>query len=183
MEALSAAGFAPIRRFWRMRVDVSTYPTVEPEAPVGVSRTVVAGENDQRLLHSVHESAFANHFDSESYRFEEWYTYFDERDHSRPDLRWLAWVDGEVVAECTADDSRASFGHSYVRTLGVLPRARGRGIGRWLLQCQFTQAAREGRSHVLLTVDSENTTGATRLYESVGMQPYHVIDLMRRPLD
>jgi hypothetical protein len=33
-----------------------------------------------------------------------------------------------------------------------------------------------------LTADSDNTTGATRLYESVGMVSEVVINLFRRPL-
>jgi hypothetical protein len=33
-----------------------------------------------------------------------------------------------------------------------------------------------------LTVDSENSTGATALYERAGMKPERVILLLRRPL-
>ena len=180
MQALTSAGFTFRRRFWRMRILLDGYPIDEPEAPLGVTKSVASSENDRRLLHSVHTSAFADHFEPVTYTYENWFAWSDGRRDARPDLRWIAWRDGEVVAECTADDSRAEFGQSYVRTLSVLPVARGLGIARWLLRSQFAQAAREGRRAVMLTVDSESPTGATRLYESVGMQPVQVIDLLVR---
>ena len=47
---------------------------------------------------------------------------------------------------------------------------RGRGIGRALLLHAFGEFHRRGDVHVGLGVDAENPTGATRLYESVGMR-------------
>lgn len=53
--------------------------------------------------------------------------------------------------------------------LGVRPAWRGRGLGRALLVHAFGDFHRRGERRVGLGVDSENATGATRLYESVGM--------------
>lgn len=181
MGALKDAGFAFLRRFWRMRIELEGHPVDEPVPPSGVTKSLAVSENERRLLHSVHTSAFADHFGAEADTYEEWFAWVDDRKDARPDLRWIAWCDGDVVAECTADDSRAEFDVSYIRTLSVLPAARGKGIGRWLLQCQLAHATREGRIAALLTVDSTNTTGATALYESVGMRPVQVIDLLARP--
>jgi ribosomal protein S18 acetylase RimI-like enzyme len=69
-----------------------------------------------------------------------------------------------------------------VRVLGVVPEARGRGIATWLLHSAFAEAAGEGRTAMTLTVDSENSTGATALYERAGMTPERVIVLLRRAL-
>jgi ribosomal protein S18 acetylase RimI-like enzyme len=91
-------------------------------------------------------------------------------------------LDGEPVGICVGDSSRAEFGATYVRTLGVIPSARGRGIARWLLRCAAADAARAGLRSVALAVDSENTTGATALYESVGMRAVQVIDVHRLEL-
>ena len=81
-----------------------------------------------------------------------------------------------------ADDRKAEEGRTYIRTLGVIPQARGRGIASWLLSSAFAQAAREGRTSVSLSVDSENPTGAVGLYERVGMRAEQVIDLFSQPL-
>lgn len=179
---LEAHGYRPVRRFWQMGIDLAGYPHAEPPAPPGVTRSVAAGEGDRRLLHSIHQSAFAEHFGLAARPYEQWLTWYRDRQDAAPDLWWLAWRDGEPVAEITQDHSRAAVNASYVRSLGVAPTARGQGIGRWLLQCAFADAARRGRAQASLTVDSENTTGATGLYESAGMAAEVVIDLFRRPI-
>jgi ribosomal protein S18 acetylase RimI-like enzyme len=46
---------------------------------------------------------------------------------------------------------------------------RGRGLGRALLLHTFAEFQRRGMNRISLGVDAENPTGATRLYESVGM--------------
>jgi ribosomal protein S18 acetylase RimI-like enzyme len=57
-----------------------------------------------------------------------------------------------------------------VRTLGVREEMRGRGLGKALLHQSFTDFYRRGVPKVGLAVDSQNPTGATRLYQKVGMQ-------------
>jgi ribosomal protein S18 acetylase RimI-like enzyme len=56
-----------------------------------------------------------------------------------------------------------------VGALGVRRPWRGRGLGRALLLRTFAEFRRRGVTRVTLGVDAENPTGATRLYESVGM--------------
>lgn len=181
MRALDDAGFGLLRRFWRMRIDLDGYPLEAPPAPDGVTKRVATTEDELRLLHSIHTSGFQDHFESSPEAFEQWLALMSGRYDSRADLMWLADCDGRAVAECTGNDSLATQNISYVRTLSVLRGMRGRGIGRWLLESQFAQAAREGRSAVRLGVDSESPTNATALYESVGMQPVQVIDVLARP--
>ncbi len=60
-------------------------------------------------------------------------------------------------------------------SLGVLRRWRRLGLGAALLQHAFGEMFRLGKLGVSLGVDAENITGATRLYERVGM----VIDQQR----
>ena len=62
------------------------------------------------------------------------------------------------------------FGMGWVGTLGVVPEARGAGIGRALLLRSLAEFASRGERRVGLAVDAANETGATRLYESVGMR-------------
>ncbi len=179
---LESSGFVQVRRFWQMGIDLAGSSVIEPTAPLGVTKSIAAGERDRRLLHSIHESAFDEHFGSVARPYEQWLPWHKDRQDAAPDLWWLAWLDGEPVAEITQDHSRDGVNAAYVRSLGVAPNARGLGIGRWLLQCAFADAARRGRKQVCLTVDSDNSTGATALYESVGMLSEVVIDLFRRPL-
>ena len=52
-DVLSGLGFRPIRRFWRMLLDLASVSPTEPPAPAGVSRRVVSGDDDRRALHAL----------------------------------------------------------------------------------------------------------------------------------
>ena len=54
--------------------------------------------------------------------------------------------------------------------LGVRRPWRGRGLGRALLHRAFAEFWNRGLPRVTLGVDAENPHGATKLYESVGME-------------
>jgi len=54
--------------------------------------------------------------------------------------------------------------------VGVRKPRRGRGIGTFLLRRAFADLARRGHRRARLNVDAGNETGATRLYERVGMR-------------
>ena len=58
----------------------------------------------------------------------------------------------------------------WIQILGVRKPWRGRGVGRGLLLTAFGAFRQRGLSRAGLGVDAENPTGATRLYESVGMR-------------
>lgn len=175
-DVLEAHGFGVIRRFWRMRWDVTGRSPDEPAAPPGVTKRVVSGEDDSRLFHRLFTESFAEHFgSSHDQPYEQWIAAIRGLDGRDPDRCWIVELDGEPVGMCIVDDSRAELGTGHVRTLGVLQSARGRGIGRWLLECAGADAVRRGLGGVTLGVDSGNESGATELYESVGFEVARVI--------
>ena len=182
IDILQRAGFEEVRRFWQMGIDLGPEQAGDPKPPVGVTYTTAVSEADQRLIHRLDQEAFAEHFGFVPKSFDEWIPWLRDRRDARPDLWWIAWLDGEPVGLCMQDDSRLERNAGHVRILGVVPRARGRGIAHWLLQSAFAQAARDGRDAMTLSVDSENTTGATSLYERAGMRSERVIVLFRRTL-
>jgi ribosomal protein S18 acetylase RimI-like enzyme len=183
LDALHSAGFAEVRRFWHMHIELdSEYAKDPPPAPPGVTRTTADTETDRQLIHRLDQEAFAEHFGFVPKSYDEWMPWLSDRRDARPDTWWIAWLDGEPAGLCMQDDSRIERDAGHVRILGVLPRARGRGIATWLLRSAFAQAAREGRTAMTLTVDSDNTTGATALYERAGMKPERVILLLRHLL-
>ena len=180
---LAAAGFRSVRRFWRMSLDLTGRSTVEPTAPSGVTVRAADGEPGRRLIHVLERDSFSEHFGTGiPEEFDRWIEDMEARPGHDPDRWWIASLDGEPVGFCILDHSHAEFGHDHVRLLGVVSRARGRGIGRWLLERAAAQAAARGQSALDLSVDGENTTGATALYESVGFVTQHVVDAWCRPL-
>lgn len=182
-EVLTGLGLRPIRRFWRMLLDLAGTPSDPPPAPPGVSMRVVDGEDDRRVMHRLFCESFAEHFGSSHDRpFEDWIATLEGLPGTDPFRWWLALLDGRPVGICLLDDSKADFGEGYVRTLGVIPSARGRGIATWLLACAAADSVARGRTGLALSVDGENTTGATVLYTSVGFATRQVIDVWCYPL-
>ena len=64
-------------------------------------------------------------------------------------------------------------GVGWVHTLGVRAPWRGRRVAASLLRHVFAAFAGKGMRAAALGVDSENESGATRLYSSVGMHVTH----------
>ncbi len=180
--ALRAAGFAPERTFWRMERPLApglTGTTVGEPPPGVVVRPALDDPADRTLLHQLFNGSFAEHWGTVVRTEDDWWQRVRGVFGVDPTQRWVAEVDGEPMGFVLGDASRAADGGGYVRTLGVLPAARGRGVGRHLLEVVFAEQARRGWTWSQLTVDSGNSTGAPRLYTSVGMAPVEVIDLYR----
>lgn len=183
VEALVGHGFVAVRTFWRMLLDLQAWPPSPPTPPKGASRRVVVGEADQRLLHRLRNESFADHFGETFVRsFEDYLDQLRATEGCDPSRWWIAELDGEPAGLCILDDSKAEFDEGYVRTLGVVKAARGRGIARWLLECAAEDAVARGLKGLALSVDGRNTTGATRLYESVGFRTRQQIDVFCLPL-
>jgi len=87
-----------------------------------------------------------------------------------PELFFLA-MDEEEIAGAALCSPR--FGGDpetgIVETLGVRRPWRRRGIALALLHQSFGEFYRRGHKHVGLGVDTQNLSGATRLYEKAGM--------------
>lgn len=117
-------------------------------------------------MHRVLEASFEGHFASEPMAYEAWEEANLRAPSTELSLLFTAERGGELVgALTTAIDEQA-----WVAELGVLEAHRGAGIGRALLRRAFAELAARGHTIVKLNVDGENASGATRLYEGVGMR-------------
>jgi ribosomal protein S18 acetylase RimI-like enzyme len=68
----------------------------------------------------------------------------------------------------------------WVDWLAVAGSHRGRGIGGALLRRSFAMIGARGLRRVRVNVDAENITGATAVYERVGMRVVNRWDLWER---
>jgi mycothiol synthase len=177
---LEGLGLRVATTFHRMRRELDE-PVVVP-APPGVE-VLPPGELDDDVLrraHELHQRTFAGH---DGFVAQDWSTWLEaHRARSDPGRVWLARVDGEDAGFLhETDQFLADEDAGYVWRLGVLPAARGRGVARALLLASFAAMRERGRRAALLHVDTANATGATRLYEGVGMRPVLVLDMWRTP--
>lgn len=153
-------GYREARRFWEMAIDFEEEP---PEPCVQVEP--IAEEEAERF-HAALEESFAGHWEHEPESFDEWWTRQRRRSNFDPSL-WFVIRDGDEIAGVARCEARPSTG--WVGALGVRPAWRGRGYGRALLLHSFREFRRRGLTSAGLGVDAANATGATYLYESVGM--------------
>ena len=163
---LTGRGYREVRRFWEMTIELGNDPPPEPLLPEGFRIESFSSEL-ARAFHGALEEAFAEHWEYQPEPFEEWW----ERQVARPDhdpSLWFVVRTGEDVAAATRNDPERSGG-GWIGALGVRADWRGRGLAKALLLRSFREFHQRGQRRVGLGVDSENATGATKLYESVGM--------------
>jgi mycothiol synthase len=159
-ELFGRHGYREARRFWEMAIEFAG-ESPEPAAPIETFR-----EEDGPAFHAALEEAFEDHWEPHPEPFEEWWTRQQARTNYEPSL-WFVVRDGAEIAAVARNELRPSGG--YVGALGVRRPWRGRGYGRALLFHSFREFRRRGMSRATLGVDAANPTGATHLYESVGM--------------
>ena len=125
------------------------------------------------------DEAFEDHWDHHPEPFERWAEDWAQGAGYDPSLWRLAWADERLVGALTA---AAHGDQGWVTLLGVRAEARGRGIAAALLRRAFEGFATRGVRSVVLAVDAANPTGATALYERVGMHVVKRFDLWERPV-
>ena len=165
-QLLAAHGYREVRRFWDMGIEL-VEPLEEPVVPEGM-RIEVFVEAGARAFHAALEEAFADHWEHVPQTFEDWW----ERKRAAPDYEpslWFLVRDGDEVAAAVRNDPNR-HGGGLVGALGVRRAWRGLGLGKALLRQSFREFHARGMTRATLGVDAENPTGATRLYESVGMR-------------
>ncbi|MFL5920855.1 MAG: GNAT family N-acetyltransferase [Gaiellaceae bacterium] len=167
--AFEAAGWSPIRHSFQMRIDLD-HDIPPPGWPAGlVLRNAREGEEER--VYEAHMDSFQDHWDFRRQRFEDWKRYATGGNRHDLSLWWLV-EDGDELAGLSLNAWHFSgdpqFG--WVHVLGVRPPWRKRGLGTALLRHSFRDFASRGATRVGLGVDGENTTGAVRLYERVGMR-------------
>jgi mycothiol synthase len=163
---LTGRGYREVRRFWEMTTELGDDPPPEPRLPEGLRIEPFSSEV-ARGFHAALEEAFADHWEFQPTPFEQWWERQIKKPDHDPTLWFLVRSDEEVVAATRNDPERSGGG--WIGAIGVRRAWRGRGLAKALLLHSFGEFHRRGQRRVGLGVDSENASGATKLYESVGM--------------
>jgi mycothiol synthase len=161
---LEGLGFRSVRTFWHMSRPLDGTERAGT-SPVGVAIRPYR-EGDGPAIHRVLETSFEGHFGFEPMAYDAWAAASLRAPSTDLDLVLVAERHGEAVGSIIGGFVEDE---SWVSELGVLEEHRGLGIGRALLRRVFAELATRGRTSVKLSVDGENRSGATRLYEREGM--------------
>jgi GNAT superfamily N-acetyltransferase len=157
--------YALVRRFYEMAIELEAPPVVQ-ELAEGFSLETFRVE-DALPFYETLEAAFQDHWEHHSTGFERWWEEKQSAPGFDPSI-WFLVRDGEDVAAVIRNDPERNGG-GYVGALGVARPWRGKGLARALLQRTFAEFYSRGITRVTLGVDAESPTGATHLYQSVGM--------------
>ena len=177
VDLLSDNGFTADRYFLEMRIDFADPPPQPGGLPDGLRLVGFDPDEDLERLFDAIDEAFRDHYgyvegprDEDLERFRRFLAIpsFD------PSLVWMA-LDGDEIAGnaiCLGEhEGDESVG--YVANIAVRRPWRGRGLAKAMLAVCFAELAGRGKKAVALVVDADSLTGATRLYESVGMREVH----------
>jgi mycothiol synthase len=166
-----AAGFAPVRHAYSM---VRPHLDDLPDAPLpeGLEIRDVRRE-DMEQVYQAEIEAFRGHWGFAEHGVRERHDFFDDPVESDTSLWRVAW-DGDQVAGMVRSyihpeqNERLGVKRGWVEHISVGRPWRRRGLARALIAASFPLLRARGMTEGALGVDSENETGALRVYERCG---------------
>jgi mycothiol synthase len=148
-------------------------PAIDP--PEGITVLPWPDDRDEELRHLRNET-FRDHWGSSSVDAELWRDIVHGHGH-RPDLSLIA-VDADDRAvglslnwHYPEDTEVTGRREGIIAILGTTREWRGRGVASTLIARSLAVFADAGFDHALIEVDTENPSGAARLYRSLGFEP------------
>jgi mycothiol synthase len=175
-EAFERLGMTFSRQFLLMERSLSN-PIDAPTEIEGVTLRTYRRPEDNHGACDAYNDSFSDHWDHYDESYEGW----DEgiaAPSRRPDLSWLAEIDGEqgkfggfcITVVHTEANEQLGVKEGWIELLGTTRAYRGKGLGRSLLLHGLHSLRDDGFDTALLTVDSESPTGANLLYERAGFK-------------
>ncbi len=177
IDLLEAQGFEAVNWSALMRVPLDTGATIpEPHWPDGLlPRDYDASWSAP--MREAHNEAFVDHWGFTAWSAEEWRQRVDASKNFRPDMSWIvvdATADPDVVVgyvqtnEFEANQAATQRRGAFLAKLGVRRSHRGRGLATALLRHALSAYRAVGYDESALDVDTDDPTGAFRLYETIG---------------
>jgi mycothiol synthase len=164
---LTRRGYDDVRHYFTMVIELPSQLRPSPTWPDGIRGDTIRYEEAHAFKNALDE-AFAEEWGWERMEYDEWKRL--RLDAPDTDLGlWFVARDGDEIAAAARCDA-GRWGGGWIGAIGVRPQWRRRGLGQALLRHAFAEFQRRGERTVRLGVDTQNPTGATRLYERVGMR-------------
>ena len=180
-------GFKRVRVEHRLRAELDR-DIPEPQWPEGFSLPAFDIPKELEALIALDQEAFRDHWGQIERPFEEelrgWKEWIGELGDELDPTLWFVARSGDELAGYVVCEPEiagdASIG--YVAGFAVRAKYRKRGLGLALLHHAFRELKHRGRTAVELDMDSENLTGASRVYARAGMVPIRQMLLYEKRL-
>ncbi|MFH2103951.1 MAG: GNAT family N-acetyltransferase [Chloroflexota bacterium] len=182
---LKSRSYAPVRYETYMRRDLSE-PFPEAPMPAGLETRPVLEAHVGPIYHASNE-AFRDHWGARDMTEEEHRNWMAAPTF-KPEL-WMVGWDGDEIAGVVHNFVDENENKEYQRqrgyTEGICVRKpwRKRGLARSLLVQSMMMFKEMGMTETALSVDSQNLSGAFRLYEGVGYRKIKQQTIYRKPLE
>lgn len=182
---LIAAGYQPVRNFYTMvRPDLENIPDLP--LPAGYTIRSVEEEHLPIILAASIE-AFRDHW-GYSAATEPTLEEIKEDPDFDPSLWRVAWKDDQVAGMVLSYITRAENQEyqrlrGYTENICVRRPYRKQGLAHSLIAASLFALRERGMQEAALHVDTENLSGALRLYESLGFRPVSRHSTYRKPLE
>ena len=171
--ALTSRGYAPIRHFYTM-----VRPTLDdlPDAPMpaGLEIRDVRREDMEQIFRAEVES-FRDHWGFAEPGQRQRDDFFEDPVQSDTTLWRVAWDGPEVAGMVRSyihpeQNERLGVKRGWVEHISVRRPWRRRGLARALIAASFPLLRARGMTEGALSVDTQNESGALRLYERCGFE-------------
>lgn len=186
--ALERYGYALVRNFYRMQIELD-HPPTEPVLPEGLTIVTIDMENEFEKAVFAMEEAFEDHWgyipQPKDEVLEQWEHYLKNDQDFDPTLWFLAKEGDQIAGVCRCSGKTVEDPDmGWVNQLCVRKPWRRRGLGMALLLTAFQEFDQRGKQRAGLGVDAASLTKATQLYEKAGMhitRQYDTYELELRP--
>ena len=179
------AGYEAIRYGYSM-----VRPTLDdlPDAPLpaGLEIREVRPEHLRQIWDAATE-AFRDEWGFSEPTEEDYQRYLTDPVESDSSLWRIAWDGDEVAGQVRSyinpvENERYGRLRGYTESISVRRPWRRRGLARALIGASFPLLRARGMTEAALSVDTENVSGALRVYEGCGFRPVSRTATYRKPL-
>lgn len=156
-------GFEVVRYAYQMQRSLAA-PIPEAALPEGLRWASWSSQLDPSVMAAFNQ-AFHGHFGLPEMDPETWSKFFTGVPQFRDDLSLVALDEGAVAGFCI---NWVADGEGWIEAIGVVPAWRGRGVASALMARSLRLFQADGLAGAGLDVDTQNPTGALRLYQKFG---------------
>ena len=185
IERAEARGYKPTRYFFFM-VRSLDEPIPDHPLPKGFHQRPIT-EDDYRPIWETHHRAFEEHWGHPEIT-ENHFRMFMDNPLTDPKLWQVAWygeeVAGMVLNFLDVEENKAfDRKRGYTEDIAVAKPYRNQGIAKALIAKSMRMFKEMGMQETALAVDTENPSGALRLYQNLGYETERKSTAYRKPLD
>jgi len=182
-EVLKQEGYSITSSDIRMEIKLNEAPPAPLSIPAIAIRPYQPGK-EELAIHAVIQEAFQDIGGRPYIPFEDWEVGTLQRSSFDPSLLYVA-VEGDTIFGaiiCRSFPEALDVPQGHISQLGVLRPWRKRGIALQLLYTVFGEYYQRGLTHLILDVDTHNTSGAHQLYQRAGLRKQTQVDNLQKTL-